>query len=220
MNPTFTALVAKDLYLNRWTIPTLVLAGLFSLSLCLISITTLLVGGLAYLAGLIAFGCIQAMSIWKDRENGALLFSLSLPVSRRGYLTARALGALLTYLAVWAPLVAAGVATVLLSSVIPHGALPFLVLLMVFLLMEFCLLMGVALTGASEGIITAFIIVTNTAVSLYWWGVATLPSMVRTSKGPEVIWDRTSLGLLILQIVLCVLFIAVPIQIGARRREM
>jgi hypothetical protein len=217
VNPAVTSLIAKELYMNRWAITGMLLAGIVSLGLCLLNPVGIAVGALGYLAGLIAYGCMLAMGIWKEREQGSLLFSVSLPVSARGYLTARTLGALCSYLAAWIPLLIGAVVTIRLSSLLPHGMTLFITLLCVFLLLEFCLLVAVALLTRSEGPLTGTLIVTNTVVSLYWWGIANIPSVARTMRAPDAIWDGTALGILAVEVVLVPLLLLLPIQLGSRR---
>lgn len=217
MNATVTALVLKDLYLNRWPIAGTLAAGTVSLGLCLVHPIGIVVGGIAYLSAIIAFGCVIAMGIWKERENGTLLFSLSLPLSAREYLAARTAGAALSYLAVWVPLLAGAAVTISLSAVLAHGLVLLITLVSVFLLLEFCLLIGVALMARSEGPMVGALIVTNTLVSIYWWALESVPSVARSVSAPAANWDGAALGILAVQLVLAVLLLILPVQFGATK---
>lgn len=217
MNPLVTALAAKDLYLNRWPIAATLAAGLLSLGLCLLHPIGILVGGIAYLSSIIALGCILAIGIWKERENGSLLFSLSLPLSAREYLAAKTVGAALSYLAAWIPLLAGTAVIIPLSTVLPHGLWLFMTLLFVFLFMEFCLLLAVALQARSEGAITAIMIVTNAVVSIYWWGLSAVPAVARTLRSPGAAWDGSTLGILAAQLAVAVLLLVLPIRLAAKK---
>jgi hypothetical protein len=217
MNSSFASLIAKDLYLYRWGIAATLLGGVLSLALCLTSTIGLAVGGLGVLVGLIVLGCMLAMGIWTERKEGVLLFSLSVPVSARGYLTARMLGALLSYLIAWSLLAPGAVLMIELSSIIPHGQITFTVLVFGFLLLEFCLLTAVALRTRSEAPMTAALILTNSSVSLFWWGIISVPAVGRTINGPAVVWNSTVLSIFTAEILLGGLLLLLSIQLSARK---
>jgi hypothetical protein len=218
MNSTFASLIAKDLFMNRWGIVSVLLGGVVSLALCLTgTLVGIAVGGLGLLVGVVVLGCMLSMGIWGERKEGALLFTLSLPVSARGYLTARMLGALLSFLIPWSLLAAGAVLMIELSRLIPHGQIPFTVLLFGFLLLEFCLLTSVALRARSEAPLTAAMIVTNSSVSLFWWGIISVPAVGRTINGPAAVWNTTVLSILAVEIVLSALLLVLPIQLSSRR---
>jgi ABC-2 type transport system permease protein len=218
MNSTVGSLIAKDLYMNRWAMAGVVLGGVVSLALCLTnSIAGVMVGGLSVMVGVIALGCMLAMGIWNERKEGALLFTLSLPVSARGYLTARMLGALLSFLIPWSLLTAATVLMIELSSLIPRGTIPFTVVIFGFLLLDFCLLTAAALLARSEALVTAALMVTNTWVTLFWWGTASLPAVSRAMKSSAVIWDGAVLSILAAETVFGACALVLPLHLNARK---
>lgn len=217
MSNPIASLVAKDVHMNRATIYAVLILGAAALGLCLGNIAAFAIGMLALLVAIIAMGCILAMGIWKERNERVLLFSLSLPVSARGYLTARTLGSLLSYLAVWLPLTAGAIVFIAMSHMIPHGLIPFAVLLLGFLLTEFCLLTGVALLARTETQLSIAMIITNASVTVFWWGMVLVPSLGLTKPSPTATWSPAALTILAAEILVSILVLVVPIHLGARK---
>jgi hypothetical protein len=217
MSNTIASLIAKDIHMNRGVIRALLISGAVALGLCLGNLATFAIGALALLVAVISMGCTLAMGIWKERSERVLLFSLSLPVSARGYLTARTLGTVLSYLAVWLPLTAGAIAVIATSRVIPHGLIPFTVLLLGFLLAEFCLLTGVALLSRREVQLSIAMIIANASVTVFWWGMVLVPSVGLAKPGPVAVWSGTVLTILAVEILASILVLVLPIHLGARK---
>lgn len=223
MSHPLAALVAKDLYLSASLIAAVLLSGAVSLGVCFAGPVGFAIGSVCFLSSLIAFGCIQAMTgAFKERSGGTLLFALSLPVSTRGYLAAKVLGALLSYLIPWSVLTATAAALLGLSSRMPHALLPVTVLMCGFLLFEFCLMTCTALLTSSERWINAVIIACNVSVTLFLFGLMDLPRIAAAMQRPAEppVWDATVLSILGALLGLGALCLVLPLLTAGTRKTL
>jgi ABC-2 type transport system permease protein len=219
MNLVTRKLIAKEVHVNRWLIVAAVVSILVSLGIAATGRVGFNIGSITWITGIVAFGVIMAFyGVTNERKENSLQFVLSLPLGPRDYLLAKVLGLLLCYLGVWVVATAGAVALVLFSDV-PDGMLPYTVLLAVFLLTNFSLVLCCALHARTEGAMNAVIVATNLFVTLYMFGVATVPGLTSHMYGPVAVWNGTAFAILAIELCALALTLSLPFLVAARRRD-
>ncbi|KAF1688004.1 hypothetical protein B1992_00780 [Pseudoxanthomonas broegbernensis] len=220
MNIVVRKLVLKELYVNRWMITVTATGAAASAFLCAFGRTAFNVGALAWMTALIACGVMLAIyGVMNERKEQSLQFVLSLPISIGQYVLAKTIGLLLSYMVPWLAATASAVALVLLSPGINDGLLPYVVALCGFLLANFAVVLCGALHARSEALVTALIIVTNMAVSLFLFLVGALPGIKDHLDGPVPVWNGTVLGVLLVELAVLAIALVLPQLTAARRRD-
>ena len=220
MNAVARKLVLKELYVHRWMMATASAAVAGSALLCAFGKAAFNVGALAWMTTLIACGVMLAIyGVMNERKEQSLLFVLSLPVSTGQYVLAKIIGLLLAYLVPWLAATAAAVALGLLSPAINDGLLPYVVTLCGFLLANFAVVLSGTLLARSEGRVTALIIATNMAVSLFLFIVGALPGIRDHIGGPAPVWNGTVLAIVLVELAVFAFVLVLPLLTAARRRD-
>jgi ABC-2 type transport system permease protein len=220
MNALTRRLIAKDFYLNRWLLAATVAGGLAGLAIAVEGRMRFNVGMLTWITAFVAFGVVLAMvGISSERKERTLQFVLSLPLSHGDYVRTKFLGLLLCYLVPWIVLSAGAAALVLLRPNIPDGLLPNATLLCVFMLVNFAVVLCAALMLRSEGALTLLIIATNMSVSLFIFGVGSLPSLNRHFGSATPVWNATFWIVLGIEAAVLLLCCSIPYLVAARRRD-
>jgi len=220
MNPVTRTLIAKELYLHRWTMLGMAVAAALAAGLCAFGRLAFNVGAIAWITAVIAGGVMLAIyGVGQERRDNSLQFVLSLPISPRQYVLAKLAGLLLAYLLPW--LVAAGSAALLvvLSTAIPDGMLAYVAVLSGFLLANFGVVLAGALLVRSEGAMTAVIIVTNMGVSIFMFVVGALPGIRDHLGDPAPVWNTTILAVLLAEALVLASALLLPLLSAARRRD-
>ena len=215
-------LIWKDWYLNRVAILSALTGGLAMLGVVAAlhgSLIPLILGTIVVVGILIGVGQVVMMSTVFERKQQTLPFVMSLPISFREYTTAKVAGGLLIYLVLWTALVAGMVATILLAHGLPHGLIPFVLIMSVELLMSTCLVTAMSITTESQGWTIA---ATQAGVlslnGLGWW-FTSLPGIRGTLGGATVQWSSTATVLLTAELAAIALMIAITFLVQARKRD-
>jgi ABC-2 type transport system permease protein len=195
-------LMLKDWYLQRWVILGSLLGGVIALGVvCLGGQAAFMIGLILLVTTLIAVGAQLAIATMvQERKDQTLSFVMSLPISYREYTTAKLLGTLLIFLVPWLALVLGSVALFAIPHGIPHGLLPFTVIMSVEILASTCLIISVALVTESQGWTIAAIMVGNLALNIFGYYVAHLAGIAKGMPGHEVMWSSAASILLLAEI--------------------
>jgi ABC-type transport system involved in multi-copper enzyme maturation permease subunit len=213
-------LIAKELYVNRWFIGGGAVASALSVAIASLGAGAFNVGALTWLTTVIAFGVMLGIyGVVNERKEQSLQFVLSLPISIGDYVRAKLFGLLLAFLVMWVVATASAAAMVLLSSKVPDGLLPYVLLLCFFMLANFSVVLCGALHARSEALVTATIIVTNMGVSIFMFTVGVLPGLRDHMFGATPVWNDTFFNVLIVELIVLVIAVALPLATAARRRD-
>jgi len=220
MSTVTRKLVAKELYVNRWFIVIGSLAGVVSVLVAATSKIGFSIGSLTWITTIVAVGVIMALyGIMNERKENSLLFVLSLPLSTSDYVRAKQLGLGACFVIPWGISSAAALVFIGVHPDAPDGLLPYLVLLCVFLLTNYSLVLCGALHARSEAVVTAVVIVTNMAVTLFMFLMGGLPAINSHMWGPTPVWNSTFWTVLTVELVTLALAFALPFFVAARRRD-
>jgi ABC-2 type transport system permease protein len=220
MNALTRRLIAKDFYLQRWLIAIAIVGGLASLAIAAEGAMRFNIGVLAWITTMISFGIMVAMlGVVTERKERAQLFVLSLPLSHGDYVRIKLLALLAIYIPGWLVLSAGAVTLVLVMPNLPDGLIPYTVLLSVFFLANFSLVLCGALHTASEGLMTAIIVVTNMGVSLFIFLVGSIAPIRDHFHDPTPVWNDAFWTVLAVELVVFALALCLPHLFAARRRD-
>jgi ABC-2 type transport system permease protein len=220
MNIVTRKLIAKELYLNRWFIGGSASAGVLSAFAASFGEAAFNIGALTWLTTIVAFGVMLAIyGVMNERKEQSLQFVLSLPLSTAEYIRAKVIGLMLSFLVVWLSASGAAIALVLGTSGVPDGLLPYTILLCCFMLANFSVVLCGTLYARSESLVTAVIILTNMAVSVFMFTVGTLPGLKQHMFGPTAVWNHTFFNVLTVELIVLVIAVTLPLATAARRRD-
>ncbi len=192
-------LMLKDWYLQRWMILGSLAGGVVSLGIvCIGGNAAFMIGLILLITSLVAVSAQLAMAmIVHERKEQTLPFVMSLPVSYREYTASKLLGPLLIFLVPWLVLVMGSLALFAVPHGVPHGLLPFTVIMSVEILVGTCLSICVAVVTESQGWTVAAIMVGNVALDICGYLVAHVPGINKGMNGPAVMWSSAATTLLV-----------------------
>ena len=213
-------LVMKELYVNRWMIGSAGVGAALAAAVAPLSKTAFNVGALTWLTVVIAYGAMLAIhGVMNERKEQSLQFVLSLPISIGDYVRAKLLGLFLCFLVLWTIAVTAAIAMVLIAPDVPDGLLPFTLALSLYMLANFAVLLCGALYARSEGLVTAVIVVTNMAISIFMFTVGAMPEIQNHLQSPTPVWNSTIINVFIVELIVLVVALVLPLATAARRRD-
>jgi ABC-2 type transport system permease protein len=214
-------LIRKDWYLNKQGILASLIGGVATLALVAVHVSqlALIVGMIVLVTILIGMGAMVMISAASERRQLTLPFVMSLPISYREYTISKIAGGMLIFLALWVPLVAGAVATILLTPGIPHGLVPFVLIMAVEILMTTCLITVVSVTTESHGWTVAAAQVGAVGLNGIGWSIVRLPEIGGWMRSATVRWSGTATALLMAELALIGLMLAFTFLVQARKRN-
>ena len=214
-------LILKDWYLQRWVIVASVLGGIVALGIvCLGGQAAFMVGLILLLTALIAVGAQLAIATMvNERKEQTLSFVMSLPISFIDYTMAKVLGTVLIFMVPWTLLVLGSLALFAVPHGIPHGLLPFTVIMAIEILVNTCLMIAVALVTESQGWTVGAIMVGNIAINLIGYYVAHLSGIAKGMGGSAVMWSSTASTALLIEFVIIALLLCLTFFFQSRKRN-
>jgi ABC-2 type transport system permease protein len=220
-NSVIRQLVLKDWRLYRLFIFLTVVGGAVALAVSqLATETTVLLGSVWFFVVLCILGSMLPFaSIVNERKKQTLAFVMSLPVSSTQYTTAKILSTVAMFLVPWLTLLIAAVLLIETRGVIPHGAIPMLLILAMLPFVVFCLILGTALVSESEGWVMAANVVCNSSYWFIFYLLARVPALMASSKGLVAVWNSTVLAVLFSEIGLVALVLALTFFLQSRKRD-
>ncbi len=214
-------LIAKDWYLQRWTIVGYLLGGAFAIGLLGFG------GEAAFTAGMIllitvlmALGIHVAMAtVVAERTEKTLPFVMSLPISPIDYATAKIGANLLIFLVPWTAMVLGAIAVILARGGVPDGLLPYTVLTLTVIFVNYCIVLCGALVSESIGWTIGVMVACNLGFQAFIHTVSKIPSIAATIEGPIVVWTADALGVLGAEIAAIVLLIGATYWLQSRKTD-
>ena len=214
-------LIAKDWYLQRWTIAGYLLGGAVAIGLLGFG------GEAAFTAGMIllitvlmALGMHVAMAtVVAERTEKTLPFVMSLPISPIDYATSKIAANLLIFLVPWTAMVLGTIAVILARGGVPDGLLPYTVLTLTVIFVNYCIVLCAALISESMGWTIGVMAVCNLGFQAFIFGISRIDGIAATMKGPVVIWTADALAVLGAEIATVVILLALTYWQQARKTD-
>lgn len=215
-------LIWKDWYLNRAWILVSLIGGIATLGLVAVSRASQIVvilGIIVVATILIGMGAMVMMSATTERKQQTLPFVMSLPISYAEYTMAKIAGSLLVFLVLWTAMLADMLATILLTPGLPHGLVPFVVIMSVEILMSTCLITVVAVTTESQGWTVGVAQVGALSLNGIGWWIVRFPDIGGAMRSATVRWSGTATALVTAELAAIALMIAIAFFIQARKKD-
>lgn len=222
MNPAIVQLlVRKDWYLHRYEILGAVAVGLIALPITAFTGQAGFILGIILLVGALVTISMQMAitTVIQERKEQTLAFVMSLPVSPQEYTTAKILANLLIFLAAWTVMVAGALALILLGPGIPHGVVPFVVIMAVELLVTGCLIFSAAITTESQPWTIAALLVGEFAFNASGYAVAHIPGIAATMWTAHPSWNAAAVSVLGGELALVALLLGITFFVQGRKTD-
>jgi cytochrome bd-type quinol oxidase subunit 2 len=214
-------LALKDWRLHRLHISLTIAGGAIALVVSQFATeTTVLLGSVWFFVVLCILGSMLPFaSIVNERKKQNLAFVMSLPISSTQYTAAKIVSTTGMFLVPWLALLIAAVVLIETRGVIPHGAIPMLLILAMLPFVVFCLILGTALVSESEGWAIAANVICNSSYWFIFYLLARVPALMANSKGRVAVWNPTVLAVLFSEIGLIALVVTLTFFFQSRKRD-
>ncbi len=185
-------LVVKDLRIMK--IPALCywLGGLSAIALAVLwGDAAGTVSFILFVSALFATGVHAAMqTVTEERREKNLPFIMSLPITIADYTKAKMAANLILGGGIWLTLSAASY-VIFIGNVMPHGAIPFMTIILVQVLLAYIVILTTAMvfSGLAPAI-TAIVAANLGSQALLWW-ISDFHGVRSTVNGMEAIWNGT-----------------------------
>lgn len=213
-------MILKDWRLHRVPILLSIAGGIAALSLLQLKTQASgFLGATWFFVSLIVLGSMMPISnVINERKKQTLPFMMSFPISTSQYTTAKLVSTVGMFLIPWVTLVLAGL-SLILSSDIPEGIIPLMLVLAGFTLVGFCVIASVALVSESEGWSVAATIFCNSSYGFVWYLLIRNPAM-RADLGSQVpVFSPIMLNMLGGQLTFIVLVLGITFYLQSRKRD-
>jgi hypothetical protein len=213
-------LIAKDLFLLRPIIVGALITAAAGIALMPFGRAPFFLGWLTAFIAIMLLGIFStAIGVFTERKDRVHLFVLTLPLSPAQYLRAKLGASAIAFFIPWA-IVLAVILTLVATTDIPDGIMPFLAMLFWYTVCYYAAYLGMALVTDSVVLSTLVIIVGNTAP------VFLIPAFLRESRiesdfvPPEAGWTPEVLGFLAGEILFSAAAIGIALFIRSRQRDL
>ena len=213
-------LIAKDWYLSRVPLATIAAAGTISIALLFVRGET--AGFIGLTCAFVAMVCLAILlpiqTIVNERKKQNLPFVMSLPISPAEYTTAKIVGNLAAFVAIWLAITVAGLVTIMASG--PYGGvIPIVIVSALTPFVAFSLLLGVAIVLESETWTITVMGACNIAYTFAWFFLMRVPGIHDQMKGSIAVWSQPLLTILGGEIAVIVLAIALTFYFQSKKTD-
>ena len=178
------------------------------------------VGMVILISIVILIGALLVMStIVNERKNQTLTFLMSLPITYIDFTKAKLLINIAAYFVAWGILVASTMAVIFHSAHLPNGLMPYALIVLIELMLSFILILAVALVSESELWTIVVMSITNVAVSLFMFLIASIENINQYMNGPVAVWNKPVLMIIGIEVFLGVIIIAITLFIQSRKKD-
>jgi ABC-2 type transport system permease protein len=220
-NSIVRQLVWKDWQIHRLQILLSMLGGAAGLAVMAHGgEVSVVVGSVLLLVALVVVGSmLPSSAIVNERKKQNLAFVMSLPVSVRQYTVAKLLATVGMFLVPWLILVGAALLLIEVRGMVPHGAIPITLVLLLLPFVGFCVITGCALVGESERWSVAATVFCNSTYGLTWYFIARVPSLMEEARSAAPVWSSQDLTLLGAEVGVIALILALTFYLQSRKRD-
>ena len=219
-------LVKKDFMLTRTMIGVFCLvslAGVVAISLlfgrlpewALVNLAFLLLMSPAATCGMV----LLMVTVVFEKEKSTQAFIMSLPVTPRQFTIAKLVINLGVFGVFW--LVISGIAFYFAfgRGFFPAGTIPFVVMVLLGAFVAYAGILSVSLWRQSLGLTVLAIAVFEMGTSAYLWVIVYLDPIARFIHGPEMVWNSTAIGIVVIQALAAVAMLSAALIHQSRKRD-
>jgi ABC-2 type transport system permease protein len=180
----------------------------------------IVVGSVWFFIALIMAGTmVPLVGITNERKKQNLAFVMSLPISAMQYTTSKLLSTVGMFLVPWLTLLTAALLLIESRGLIPHGAIPMVLILALLPFVGLSLITCAALVGESEGWGIAANVFCSSSYGLTWYFLSRIPALMENTKSPTPVWNSTVLTVLGSELGLIVLLLGITFYLQSRKRD-
>lgn len=219
-------LVKKDFMLTRTMIGVFCLvslAGVVAISLlfgrlpewALVNLAFLLLMSPAATCGMV----LLMVTVVFEKEKSTQAFIMSLPVTPKQFTIAKLVINLGVFGVFW--LVISGIAFYFAfgRGFFPAGTIPFVVMVLLGAFVAYAGILSVSLWRQSLGLTVLAIAVFEMGTSAYLWVIVYLDPIARFIHGPEMVWNSTAIGIVVIQALAAVAMLSAALIHQSRKRD-
>jgi hypothetical protein len=213
-------LIAKDLFLLRPIMAGALVVGGAGIALMPFGETPFFVGWIVVFIATLLLGIFTTViCVVAERKDRVHLFVLTLPVSPAQYLRAKLAANAIAFFVPWTILLGATF-SLIASTGIPDGILPFLAMLFCYVVCYYSAYLGMALVTDSPILSTVVIIGGNTAPIFLIQVFLRLSRVGADFVPPEAAWTGPVLATLAIEIVFSAAVLGIALFIRSRQRDL
>ena len=214
-------LILKDWRLHRLQILLAMVVGLLALAVLQRGgEVSFVLGSVWFSVAIIVLGCMLPMSaIVNERKKQTLAFLMSLPLTSIQYTTAKVVSTVAMFLAPWLALFISALLLITTRNLLPHGAIPMLLIVCLMPVVGFFIIFGTALVGESEGWGIAATVICNSSYGVTWYLLCRVSSLTANWAGRAAAWNAAVLRVLSAEFGLIVLSLGLTFFFQSRKRD-
>jgi ABC-2 type transport system permease protein len=216
--PLIKILVKKDWYLTRKFMALYLGGSIFALSFISLGEWQFIMGVTLLMSMLIGMANhLVSITIINERKEQTLPFILSLPISPTDYAVAKLIANKSLFFIPWLAVLTLTIGVFTLTAV-PDGLIPLCVILCTYFLLSYCLVWAVGMSVETEGIVILVMVVLNCLIGPLIYILGATPDISSHFQSATQVWNKASIGAVLLQVVLIVLSLATAFYLQARKK--
>jgi ABC-2 type transport system permease protein len=221
MNNVIKQLIRKDIQLNLLPIGLYLMLGLISLLMFSTEHTIVFYSGMVIMLSVIIIAGVHMVinTITNERSEQVLPFILSLPITFRQYTHAKVVANLGVFLLFWLIMLGGLLLVIVSQSQVQDGLTVYAIILLLEMLAVFCLVLAVGLISESHAWTIVVISLTNIALSIFMFWVASFESINQYMNTEQVVWNQTALTFVSAEILFIIVVLALTYWAQSRKRD-
>lgn len=211
-------LILKEWFISRSYIALYTFGCVFALSFISLGQWQFFMGTTLIICLLVGMSNHQvSISIINERKEQTLPFIMSLPITPTDYAIAKLIANTTLFLIPWLIILFSTIAIFYFTS-IPDGLIPFSSILCTYILLSYFISWAVGMSIESEGIIIFVMVFLNCWIGPIFYILGNTPSMSQYYFQPDAVWNSTSVGILLAEILLIILVLATAFFLQTRKK--
>lgn len=211
-------LILKEWFVSRGYIALYTFGCIFALSFISLGQWQFFMGTTLLICLLVGMSNHQvSISIINERKEQTLPFIMSLPITPTDYAVAKLIANTTLFLIPWFIILFTSIAIFYFTS-IPDGLIPFCTILCTYILLSYFITWAVGMSFESEGLIIFVMVFLNCWIGPIFYILGNTPSMSQYYFQPDVVWNSTSIGILLAEILLIVLVLSTAFFLQSRKK--
>lgn len=197
------ALVLKDLFFIKWPMLGYIAIGIFASFLFASESMVSTQLGMVLIIAVICIVSAQLIftTVVGERKHQTLAFIMSLPVSNKEYVSSKMLVNILGYVIPWLLISAGVILAIYLSNYKPNGLVPFASIILLELFLAHIFVLTTSMIFESELITVISVTISNIAISLFIFFIASFPEIHQYMEGSKAVWNITSISIIGIELI-------------------
>ena len=178
------------------------------------------VGAVLLISSVIIIGVHLVFStVVLERKNKTLALVMSLPISVKEYTSAKLIGNLSLFSGAWLVILMGGLLSINLSSSLPMGFIPFLLIFLLHLFAVYVACLALSIITESEIVATVVVTAGSILISPFIYFLTSRPGIYEHMGGDSPVWNTTAMAFLVTEVLAIILMIAATYYFQARKTD-